>query len=111
MGPAEPIARSESIVNNVINFIRALSPTERRTQFIAIGIFAGLSSVTAILWSCYKKFHYKATVLNPTKQISEPADKIFKDANLMALLRGRESEGYPKAAEIIKLPVEILCDR
>ena len=113
MGPAEPIARSESIVNNVINFIRALSPTERRTQFIAIGIFAGLSSVTAILWSCYKKFHHKATVLTTTKQISEPpaADKIFKDANLMALLSRGGEEGCAKASEIVKLPAEILRDR
>ncbi len=112
MGPAEPIARSESIVNNVINFIRALSPTERRTQFIAIGIFAGLSTVTAILWSCYKKFHHKATVLT-TKQISEPpaADKIFKDANLINLLRNGGEDGCAKAAEIVKLPAEILGAR
>jgi len=111
MGPAEPIARSESIVNNVIYFIKALSPTERRTQIIAIGIFTGLSA--AILWSCYKKFHHKATAPTSTEQISESsaADKIFKDANLINLLRNGGEDGCAKAAEIVKLPAKILHDQ
>ena len=98
MGPAKPITRSEAIVNNVVNFIRALSSLERRTQIIAIGIFAGLSTVTAILLSCYKKFHHKATAPTPPEQISKSSaqDTIFNNLRLMELLRnGGEDEVPP----------------
>ncbi len=93
MGPTQPITRSESIVNNVINFIRAISSLDRRTQFIAIAIFAGLSTVTAILWSRSKL---------------SPADKIFKDANLISVLLQDGEKSHDLAAKIVGLSQEVL---
>ena len=106
MGPIQP-NRSDSIVNNVINFFRAISSLDRRTQLIAIGIFAGLSTV---IWSCYKKFSNKATKVTPNDGTSKlfHEDKIFKHENLMSVLSQDGEQSHALAAEIVGLPQNVL---